>query len=196
MRPDVESHTVGGETPVDDVESPMAARLFDGGPLLSLQRWLGLRKDNELHVGRTASLVVLVGWVPLVFLAFIQSVALHTDELTSLFWQVGVHARYLIAAPLLVFAEVECASWLSCIVGNFAKTGIVPEHEHDRLEAAVLSTRKLVSSTAGEIAVVVLAYLIMGATIWSTPIETGSSVAQVRHHRAIIFAGWLVAHAC
>ena len=167
----MESHTVGGETPVDDVESPMAAPLFDGGPLLGLQRWLGLRKDNELHVGRTASLVVLVGWVPLVFLAFIQSVALHTDELTSLFWQVGVHARYLIAAPLLVFAEVECASWLSCIVGNFANTGIVPEHERGRLEAAVLSTRKLVNSTAGEIAVVVLAYVIMVATIWSTPIE-------------------------
>jgi len=149
----------------------MATLLFEGGPLLSLQRWLGLSKDNDLHISRTARMVVLIGWVPLVFLAFVQSVALRTDELTSMFWQVGVHARYLVAAPLLVVAEVGCASWLSAIVGNFVKTGIIPEHERSRLDAAVLSTRRLVNATAGEIAVEVLAYLVVAATIWSTPIE-------------------------
>jgi hypothetical protein len=149
----------------------MAIPLFEGGPLLSLQQWLGLTKDDGLHISRTAVLVVLVGWVPLVLLAIVQSVVLHTDEITSLLWQVGAHARYLVAAPLLVVAEVACGARLSAIVSNFVKTGIVPEHERNRLDAAVLSTRRLVNSTAGEIAVVVLAYLIVAATIWSTPIE-------------------------
>jgi hypothetical protein len=165
------SREVADEALSDDVALPMAAPLFEGGPLFSLQQWLGLAKDNNLHIGRTATLVVLVGWVPLVLLALAQSVVLHTDEITSLLWQVGAHARYLVAAPLLVVAEMECAARLGVIVGNFVKTGIVPAHERNRLDAAVLSTRRLVNSTAGEIAVVVLAYLIVAATIWSTPIE-------------------------
>ena len=151
--------------------SPRAVPLFEGGPLLSLQQWLGLTTGNDLHITRTAGLVVLVGWVPLVLLAVVQSVVLQTDEIASLLWQIGAHARYLVAAPLLVVAEVECGARLSAIVCNFSKSGIVPESEHHRLDAAVTSTRRLVNSTAGEIAVGVLAYLVVAATIWSTPIE-------------------------
>ena len=169
--PDEESHDLGGEALAEEVASPMATPLFEGGPLLSLQRWLGLSKDNDLHISRTAGLVVLVGWVPLVLLAVVQSVVLHTDEITSLLWQIGAHARYLVAAPLLVVAESACGARLSVIVANFVTTAIVPKHERNRLDAAVLSTRRLVNSTTGEIVVGLLAYLIVAATIWSTPIE-------------------------
>jgi len=169
--PDAEYHDLGGEAPAEEVASPMAMPLFEGGPLLSLQQWLGLSENNDLHIGRTAALVVLIGWLPLVLLSLMQSVILRTDEITSLFWQVGAHARYLVAAPLLVAAEIECGARLSVIVANFVKTGIVPKHERNRLDAAVQSTRMLVNSTAGEIVVAVLAYLIVAATIWSTPIE-------------------------
>jgi len=169
--PDAEFHDVGGEAPTQEVASPMVTPLFEGGPLLSLQQWLGLSEDNDLHIGRTAALVVLIGWLPLVLLSLIQSVILRTDEITSLLWQVGAHARYLVAAPLLVVAESECGARLSVIVANFVKNEIVPKHEANRLDAAVLSTRRLVNSTVGEIVVAVLAYLIVAATIWSTPIE-------------------------
>ena len=169
--PDAEFHDVGAEAPAQGVASPTATPLFEGGPLLSLQRWLGLSKDNDLHIGRTAALVVLIGWLPFVLLSLIQSVILRTDEITSLLWQVGAHARYLIAAPLLVVAESECGARLRVIVANFVKTEIVPKHERNHLDAAVLSTRRWVNSTAGEIVVAVLAYLIVAATIWSTPIE-------------------------
>jgi len=169
--PDAEFHDVGGEAPTEEVASPMVTPLFEGGPLLSLQQWLGLSEDNDLHIGRTAALVVLIGWLPLVLLSLIQSVILRTDEITSLLWQVGAHARYLVAAPLLVVAESECGARLSVIVANFVKNEIVPKHEANRLDAAVLSTRRLVNSTVGEIVVAVLAYLIVAATVWSTPIE-------------------------
>ena len=169
--PDVESHDLEGEALAEEVASPMATPLFEGGPLLSLQQWLGLSEDNDLHIGRTAGLVVLIGWLPLVLLSLIQSVILRTDEITSLFWQVGAHARYLVAAPLLVVAESACGARLSVIVDNFVTTAIVPKHERNRLDAAVLSTRRLVNSTTGEIVVGLLAYLIVAATIWSTPIE-------------------------
>ena len=80
----------------------------------------------------------------------------------------------MVAAPLLVVAEIECGARLSVIVGNFVKTGIVPKHERIRLDAAVLSTRRLVNSTAGELAVMVLAYLVVAL---SAIVASGAAAA-------------------
>jgi hypothetical protein len=108
--------------------------LFESGPLLGVQRRIGLIKGKEFHVARRAMLVVLVGWVPLILFAIV-------DGITSLIWEVGAHARYLLAAPLLIVAEAECASRLSAIVRNFVEAGIVPESERGRFDAAISSTR-------------------------------------------------------
>jgi hypothetical protein len=155
---------------MDEVPPPHAA-LFENGPPLKIQRRVGLIKGDNLNIGYRAALVVLIGWVPLVVLAVGQSMILHTEGVVSLFWEIGAHTRYLVAAPLLIIAEAECASRLSAIVHNFIGAGIVPANEHDRFDAAIASTRRLLHSTRAEVAVVVLAYVIVAATIWSTPIE-------------------------
>jgi hypothetical protein len=149
---------------------PSDDALFESGPPSALQRKVGLIKGEKLNVGRRAVLVVLVGWAPLVILAIAQSLILHIDGVTSLFWEVGAHARYLVAAPLLIIAEVECASRLSAIVRNFIDTRIVPDSERERFDAAIVSTRRWLRSTIAEVCVVVLAYIIVAATIWTTPI--------------------------
>ena len=144
-------------------------RVFESAPGLGLQRWLGLLKEHDLNVGRRAALVVLVGWVPLILLALVQSAVLHTDGISSLLREVGAHARYLLAAPLFILAERECASRLSAIVYHFVEGGLVPEHERGRFDVAVASTRRLLCSTTAEIAVVGLAYIIALATAYATP---------------------------
>jgi hypothetical protein len=154
-----------------DGAAPADTALFESGPPLEMQRRIGLIKGRNLHIGRRATLVVLVGWLPLVVLAILQSAVLHIDDVTSLLWEVGAHARYLVAAPLLIIAEVECASRLSAIVQNFVDTGIVPDSERGRFDMAVASTRRLLRSPVAEILVVALAYIVVAATIWSTPME-------------------------
>ncbi len=42
-----------------------------------------------------------------------------------MFSEVGTHARYLLAAPLLVLAEIECGRQLSATVRHFVDTGMV-----------------------------------------------------------------------
>ncbi len=152
-------------------DPPSDSTLFEGGPPLGLQRWLGLVSGRELHIGRRAVLVVLVGWLPLVILTIIQSAILHTEGIGALLWGIEAHARYLIAAPLLILAETECAARLSVIVAHFVDTGVVPDRAREPLKVAIASTRRLLNSTTAEIIVVVLAYAIAAAMAWSTPIE-------------------------
>jgi hypothetical protein len=58
--------------------------LFEHGPPMRVQRWLGLVRPNRLHVGRRALLVVLIGWFPIVVLTFAQVALQGGDGIASL----------------------------------------------------------------------------------------------------------------
>jgi hypothetical protein len=135
------------------------ADLFENAPPIGVQRRLGLVKPGELNVGRRALLVVLIGWLPLVLLTVGQTVLLGGDGVHSLLVEVGVHARYLIAAPLLVIAEAQCATYLSGTVRHFLDTGLIPDEKRGQFNTAIESTRRLLASRTVEFALFVLAYL-------------------------------------
>lgn len=143
--------------------------LFEYAPPSGLQRRFGLVKPGELNVVRRAWLVVLVGWLPLILLAIVQSVITRTDELTALFWEIGVHARYLVAAPLLVVAEAVCAPQLNVVAHHFMSSDIVDERDRPKVADAVASTRRLLASPTAEVVMVVLAYLVSAAAAFSYP---------------------------
>lgn len=165
--------------------------LFENGPPLGLQRRLGLVRDGQLNVIQRALLVILVGWVPLVVLTAVQNSMLHTNSAALLFWDMGAHARYLLAAPLLVFAEIGCGRRLNATVRHFVDAGLVLEGERKRFDAVVASTRRLLDSTTAEIVVAALAYIIVLVTIVSLPVD--QIPAWHRSSGAVPFyspAGW------
>ena len=145
--------------------------LFEDAPLTGLQKRLGLLGTGRLNVGRRALLVILVGWAPLVVLAIVQSVSARVDVITPMLWEVGAHARYLIAAPLLVLAEVMCAPQLNEIVRHFASSGIVSDHDRGRFDEIVASTRQRLQSNAAQAISLLLAYLITFAATLSFPLD-------------------------
>jgi hypothetical protein len=132
---------------------------FAHAPPTGVQRWLGLVEPNELHIGRRALLVVLIGWLPLVLLTFAQALLSGGAGITSLFLETGAHARYLAAAPLLIIAEAQCAAYLGATVRYFVEAQLVPAGRRDEFDAAVASTRRLLDSPAVEIVVFAIAYL-------------------------------------
>lgn len=134
--------------------------LFAHAPPMAVQRRLGLARPDQLHAGRRALLVVLIGWVPIVLLTLVQVALRGDDGITSLLFETGAHARYLVAAPLLIIAEGQCATRLGATVRTFIEAGLVPDARRAELEAAVASTRRLLDSTAAEIAAFALAYLV------------------------------------
>jgi hypothetical protein len=183
--------------------------LFGHAPPMGVQRWLGLVKPNQLHSGRRALLVVLIGWVPIVLLTLVQVAVRGGDSITSLLFETGAHARYLVAAPLLIIAEGQCATRLGATVRYFIESGLVPDARRAEFEAAVTSTRRLLDSTTAEIAAFALAYLVAVLSlvvyspdeipIWhkSTGIASGYSAAGWWHVLVslplllVLIFGWL-----
>ena len=143
--------------------------LFEQAPPNALQRQAGLIRPNQLNVGRRAVLIVLIGWVPLVLLTLVAATTQGHEVITSLLRETGVHARYLFAAPLLILAERECASQLTAVVMRFVDSALVPDRSRPRLRSSINSTRTLLDSTIVEITIIVIAYLVVAAAIWSHP---------------------------
>ena len=134
--------------------------LFDGGPPMRLQRALSLVKPGQRRVGKRALLVVLIGWAPLAVLSAVQAFAWSSQTVGSFFSDYAVHARYLIAAPLLILAEADCLPRLGRIALHFLDAGLVADEDLARYERAVSSTRRLLDSTIGEVLAVIAAYAV------------------------------------
>src|SRR4051812_13631371 len=98
--------------------------LFDHAVPMAVARRFSLVRSGNLSIMPMALLVVVIAWLPLVILAGLQSLATGTDEVTSLLREVGVHARYMFAAPLLVLAAAVCGPRLNVIAHHFGESGI------------------------------------------------------------------------
>ena len=123
-----------------DCARPCGHVLFENAPSVGVQQRLGLLKPGDLNVRRRALLVVLLGWVPSIFLAVLASLVTRSNDFVSLLREVGVHGRYLVAAPALVLAEATCVPLLNAIVWHFIGSELVPAHARARFEEAVASS--------------------------------------------------------
>jgi hypothetical protein len=144
--------------------------LFEHAPPQWLPRRLGLISPGIPNIRRRALAVVLLGWAPLILLLTFQG-TYSVNGLSTFLSEVGIHTRYLLAAPLLVLAETECAARLGGVIRHFVATGIVRENERSRFDAAVASTRRLLNAMPAEIIVVAVAYFVVVVTIQSTAPE-------------------------
>lgn len=149
------------------LESPASNDLFEHAPPAAIERRLGLTRPNAPNIGRRALIMVLVGWAPLMVLAGLHGLLTGPEPFVSLLREIGVHARYLIAIPLLVLAETECAARLSRITYHFMDSGIVPESQRALFGEAIASTRRRLHAGAAEAAVPALAYAVALLTIFT-----------------------------
>jgi hypothetical protein len=141
--------------------------LFYGGPPLRLEERLRICRHRDSRVLRRAAVVALLGWVPLVVIAALQPLVFPGGGLSSLARDIPVHCRSLIAAPLFILAEAACTVRLAAMAQHFVQAGLVRERDLPQFESAKLSTRRLRDSPLAEAIVVVLAYAVVGALIYS-----------------------------
>jgi hypothetical protein len=146
--------------------------LFFGGPPLRLEERMHLCQRGDARVLRRSALVILVGWVPIVALVAVQPLLLPAAGLSALGSDLAVHCRSLIAAPLLVIAEASCTPRLAAMARHFLDAGLIREHDRPRFERAKASTRRLRDAPAAEIAVVMLAYAMVGALLYASGAKT------------------------
>lgn len=135
--------------------------LFSGGPPQGLEISLRLIRPSEPRFARRALLAVAVAWVPLVLLAAVRGDLVRPDTENSFLLDFGVHARFLVATPLLILAEAMCVPRLAAIARQFRQGGLVAAVDYPRYELIVASSQRLMRSRMVELAAIMLAYILV-----------------------------------
>jgi hypothetical protein len=136
--------------------------------------------------------VILIGWVPLLVLTIVQRIAQDSGDPGAFFRDIAVHARSLLAAPMLIVAEAVCAPRLNAIARQFLDAGLVGEPQRSRFDAAVASTRLLLRSPLAGIGVVALAYAVIAGLIASFPVDRVPAWHRIGDAAGLSYsaAGW------
>jgi hypothetical protein len=129
-------------------------RLFEGEPF---PRWIWRLTvpPGEAGIGPRALLAVALAWLPL---ALLVPAADGREGALAFVRDFGAHSRYLLAAPLLVLAEVVCPRRLAAVIRYFAESGMIDPGDRRAFGSALEQTRRWRESKLAEVLAVALAY--------------------------------------
>ena len=169
---------------------PYESELFRGGPPFWLQKWLHLIRPNDPKIGKRVTVVVLLGWVPLLVLAVVQGLAWRGGTEGSFLVDFAVHARSLVAAPLFIIAESFCIPRLGAIARHFLEAELVAGPDRARFDDAVTSSRRLLDSPSAELMAVIAAFGLVAALMLSSPHEEFLAWQRPVNGHTLSLAGW------
>lgn len=133
--------------------------VFDRGPPRGLSPPGSVRRPLLPNITARVLLVLGLGWLPLLLLSPLGGSEAARDMLAD----VGAHARFALAAPLLVVGYATCARRLSEVAYTFLASDLLPEGARAAARAAAAQARRRLRSVWSELAVLSLAYVAVGA---------------------------------
>ncbi|HYI97844.1 MAG TPA: hypothetical protein VEX68_30170 [Bryobacteraceae bacterium] len=166
--------------------------LIHGGPFYGVRKALGFVPGTGFRLARQTAILVAVLWLPVVIGAIAEHRLLPGEGSDPLFRHFGIHARLLVAIPLLIYAEVVMERIVPSVVRQFTLAGLVFGRTQDEFIEILHRAQKLRDSIWGKLLVggvllfsIVLAKfhpLLSDEVAW-----TGSSDV---HTPQFGFAGW------
>ena len=141
-------------------------------PTSTSQREAVLSSFDAKLIFKFAGFTVLIGWLPLLMLAATQASVPDHAATRAFLSDVGVACRSLIAAPLLVLAELVCLPRLNAIARHFPVSGLIASGDLVRFDQAQASTYRLSRS--------ILAYIVIAAISFGLAFVVARSVPMDR----------------
>jgi hypothetical protein len=136
-----------------------------GGPLYQLVRRAHLAGDALELVRRRIALLALGAWLPLLALAALDGRAWGHAVRVPFVADIEVHARFLLALPLLIVAELVVHQRMRPLVRQFLERGLVTDASRARFDAAVVAAHRLRNSIAAELLLIALVAAV-GLFLW------------------------------
>ena len=130
-----------------------------GGPLFQFLRRAHLGGDSLELLTRRLIFFVAITWLPLLLLSAITAWNGTTNG-TEFLRDVEVHARFLVALPAFIAAELLVHSRMLPVVRRFVERRIVMQDDLDQFYRAVKSAFALRNSIPLEIGLLVFVYTI------------------------------------
>ena len=149
-----------------------------GGPVYQLLGKTHLGGDHLELLYRRLLVITSITWLPLLLLATIGPLAGSAGRLSFL-RDVEVHARFLVALPILIAAELLVHARLTPIVRRFIDLRIILPADLPRFNRAVKAAVRLRNSVPLEIALLACVY-IFGLWLWSDRVVLGTATWYAR----------------
>ena len=146
-----------------------------GGPFFQLLKRVHLSgKELELVKLRIVALAMFA-WLPLLLLSILNGQAWGDSLNLPFIEDLDVHIRFLVALPILIFAELLVHQRISIVVKEFLERKLIPDSEISKFHNAISSALRLRNSFIAEIAIVVLIYGIGYQLVWDQTAGLDSS---------------------
>jgi len=129
----------------------------------------------------------------LLVLTTFQGLAVGHAVAVPFIYDFAVHARFLVAVPILLLAELVVHERIQRVVQQFLKEGLVPAETLPGFRAAIASTMRLRNSLIIEVALAVFAFG-FGWAVWrgDTGLTNSTWFASIEggHPRATLAGSW------
>jgi len=167
--------------------------LVIGGPLYQALRRTRLAGDAFQLVRRRIVAMAIIAWVPLLVLSAASGKAWGNAVAVPFLRDIDAHARFLIALPLLVGAEIVVHRRMRPVVEQFVTMGLVGDAIHERFEAAIARAMRLRNSVFAEATLIALVYGVGILVVWRYYVALNAATwyaAPARADRRLYLAGW------
>jgi hypothetical protein len=142
-----------------------------GGPLFQLFRKAHLEGDTLELLHRRVLASILLTWFPLLLLSAVGAGVGSVAQISFL-RDIEVHARFLVALPILIGAELLVHSRIRAAVRRFLEYRIVLPQDINRFQKALKSAMKIRDSVYIELALVAVVYT-LGLWLWNSRKDLG-----------------------
>ena len=167
--------------------------LVIGGPLYQALRRTRLAGDALQLVRRRIVVMAIIAWVPLLVLSAANGKAWGNAVAVPFLRDIDVHARFLIALPLLIVAEIVVHQRMRPVVEQFVTMGLVGKAIHERFEAAIARAIRLRNSMFAEVTLIALVYGVGILVVWRHYVALSAATwyaAPAGADRQLYLAGW------
>ena len=147
-----------------------------GGPAYRLMQRMGLIRGEDPSVRRRVVVFLAVTWLPLLIFAVWEGLAIGPTSRESFLLDFATFARFLIAVPLLVVAEVVIGPRMTSAGLQFVRAGLVRPADYPAFEQAIRRVVRWRESLWAEL--VLLGMALVGAWTLTTESLYGSTTAS------------------
>jgi hypothetical protein len=151
---------------IHNAKEPPDFSLVLGGPLFQLLVRSHLATPVLDLVKRRIVFISLFAWLPLLLLSLVDGKAWGVGGVGLPFlYDIEMHARFLVALPLLIVAELLVHQRLRLVVGQFIDRDIITEEVLPRFKVIIDSAMKLRNSVIIELILLILVF-VGGYYLW------------------------------
>ncbi len=138
-----------------------------GGPFFQLLRRIGLTGSALELLYKRIFIISLLAWLPLLILAMVNGQAWGAGTQLPFIEDIEVHIRFLLALPLMIFAEKLVHERIHLMVEQFEERKLIPPEAQEQLSKAIATAYRWRNSIATEALIIVLIYVIGYNVVWN-----------------------------